>query len=553
MKLFDTANIKCNSSLNTVIYIDKCADINHIYSVLHYCYHNKKICVISDIKTFKINQTNTDNIYVFYRNKKHTISWQLLSIINSFFYDKLILDKHFKMSPCIFNIFFILLIDKYYSLKKNSDTTKLLIGNNNTLLGIYSSYNNVVVNSDISLYFSFATFSFILYNVVVTKSYVAGKLCSYITYSDGFLTINKNKIKCPNSFYQISNTKFAIKKKHIDYKITYQTKRKSNFEYNSIYHKSSLFNIFLTKLNFLVDENRLFMIHSLLINKYPELNYNSVYKYDAEKICDENIFFGLFYITTTNILIIQLPTNLSYYINNILSAINHYLSIIEIENKIEIKQHIIQSEKDRYIHIVSEIYYICYAVIYFIPKVIYNLHRNNYCNTFQINYVFNSNEISNLHKNKNDIFTDLSIYLKVIFIKALSVTMFNRFCYIQDENILNIIPIVKNCCNNNVIELLSRSEKSQLSNKFINSFIQSYIENSDIDYELPIVFLNIIKIDKSQWNNVIKVYSNSFSNNVPLGINVTYNDTSLNVNISGKKIYRSFPRIFEEIINELIE
>ena len=42
---------------------------------------------------------------------------------------------------------------------------------------------------------------------------------------------------------------------------------------------------------------------------------------------------------------------------------------------------------------------------------------------------------------------------KVIFIKALSVNMFNRFCYIQDENELNIIPVIKDCCNGNVIEL----------------------------------------------------------------------------------------------------
>ena len=66
------------------------------------------------------------------------------------------------------------------------------------------------------------------------------------------------------------------------------------------------------------------------------------------------------------------------------------------------------------------------------------------------------------------------------------------------------------------------------------------------------MFLNIIKIDEAQWNSLTKVYSNSFTNNIPLNINVTYNDTSLNVNISGKKIYRTFPRIFEEIINELI-
>ena len=552
MKLFNTVNIKCDDSKNTVINIDKCGDINYIYSILHYCYYNKKICIITDINTVEIKQTDTSNIYVFFKNKKHIISWRLLELINLFFKDKINIDTYFKITPCIYNIFFILLIDKYYSLKK-SNASKILIGNHNTLLGIYSSYNNIVVNSDISLYFSFATFSFILYNVVATKNYVAGKLCSYIKYNNGFLIINDNKIKCPDSFYQISDTKFAIKKKSIHYNITHQTKRKSNYESNSIYNKSRLFSIFLIKLNSLLDENRLAILHSLLIDKYPELNFKSIYKYDSDKICSENICFGLFYLASTNILTIQIPTNLSHYINNILTAINHYLKIIQSENIIEIKQHIIQSEKDIYIHIVSEIYYLCYAIIYFIPKVIYNLSINNSCDTFQINYVFNSNEISNLYKNKNDIFSDLSIYLKVIFIKALSVTMFNRFCYIRDENILNIIPIVKNCCNNNVIELLSRSEKSQLANTFINNFIQSYIENSKLEYELPIVFMNINKIDETQWDNLIKVYSNSFSNNVPLNINISYNDSSLNINISGKKIYRSFPHIFEEIINELIE
>ena len=73
MKLFNTVNIDCDNNENTTIYIDKCADISYIYSTMNYCYHNKKICVITDIKSFKINQTNTDNIYVFYRNKKHTV------------------------------------------------------------------------------------------------------------------------------------------------------------------------------------------------------------------------------------------------------------------------------------------------------------------------------------------------------------------------------------------------------------------------------------------------------------------------------------------------
>ena len=551
MKLFNTVNIRYNKSKNTIIYIDKCSDINYVYSILHYCYHNKKICIITDIKTVKINQTNTDYIYVFYKNKKHTISWKLIDDINIFLKDKLILDTHFKITPCIYNIFLILLIDKYYSLN-NYNSDKLLTGNHNAIIGIYSSYNNIVVNCNVLLYFSFATFTFILYNVVATKNYVAGKLCSYISYNDGFLTINMNKIKCPGSFYQINNNKFAIKKKHLNYEIIYKTQRKATYGGNSIYSKSGLFNIFLVKLYTLLDENRLAILHSLLVNKYPELNYKSIYSYDSKKICNENIYFGLFYLTSVNILTIQIPANLSYYINNIISTINHYLNSIQTENTIQLRQHVIQSETDNYVHIVSEIYYLCYAIIYFIPKVIYNLPINNSCDTFQINYAFKSQEILNLHKNKNDIFDNLCIYLKVIFIKSLSINMFNRFCYIQDENILNIIPIVKKCSNNNIIELLSRSEKSQLSNKFINSFIQSYVENSKIDYEFPTVFLNIIKIDETQWNNITKVYSNSFNNNIPLNINVIYNDTSLNVNISGKKIYRAFPRIFEEIINELI-
>ena len=66
MKLFNTVNIDCDNSENTTIYIDKCADIRKLYLFNYELrYHNKKICVITDIKSFKINQTNTDNIYVF--------------------------------------------------------------------------------------------------------------------------------------------------------------------------------------------------------------------------------------------------------------------------------------------------------------------------------------------------------------------------------------------------------------------------------------------------------------------------------------------------------
>ena len=117
MILFNTTNYTIDTKCDkNIIHISESNDINKVFNILNNCYTNKKQCIITDtnLDTELPNKPpkNIDKIHILFKAKHYTISWITLEYINLFFKDKYVLNNNFNTSPSIFNIFFLLIIDK---------------------------------------------------------------------------------------------------------------------------------------------------------------------------------------------------------------------------------------------------------------------------------------------------------------------------------------------------------------------------------------------------------------------------------------------------------
>ena len=552
MKIFKTNNYKIDKKQDkTVIYINKTNDINYILSILYNCYSNKKTCIITDNEILNIYQNRSCDIFINYKNKNHTLNWDMLDYYNEFIKDKYIINENFNITPSIFNIFFISLIDNHFSFYNKSN--KNLLGVSNSIFGIYNTYNNTIIKCKFLLYFSFSIFSFILYKVRSSYSFVAGKLIPKIKYVNNNLIISDNKFKCPASFLNIEGNKFAIKKTQIKLKLNSLANLPESSNYCNFYQSCNNHNLYFIKLDQIIDELTFNNLFKFIILKYPILNHKTnTAKYDADNMYVNGALFCLFYSSSNSKLIIQLPVFLITYINNILNAISYYLNNISLSRQIIINQYIIHDKKDKYMHLVSEMYFLTIAIIYFIPKMILNLKPNVNNGSIQLNYIFTSNEVKKLDKNKNIIFSDLKIYIKSVFIKTLGTYMYNNYCFILENNIFNIVPIFKGCSNKFILELLSRSKKADLSKQFIKGYIDTFIKQTKDKYEYPVILINISETCNFNNFKIEKIYSTDETCKIPIIINILYHNEEIYINMLCKKKYQHYKYIFDETINELI-
>ena len=84
MKIFKTNNYKIDKKQDkSVIYINKTNDINYILNILYNCYSNKKTCIITDSEITNIYQNESCDICINYKNKNHTLKWEMLDYYNS--------------------------------------------------------------------------------------------------------------------------------------------------------------------------------------------------------------------------------------------------------------------------------------------------------------------------------------------------------------------------------------------------------------------------------------------------------------------------------------
>ena len=74
----------------------------------------------------------------------------------------------------------------------------------------------------------------------------------------------------------------------------------------------------------------------------------------------------------------------------------------------------------------------------------------------QVNYKFSKDETKKLFDNKSSFFKNNILYLKSIIIKTLGVFLNNYYCFIHEENNIDIIPLTSNTSNENIVNLLTR-------------------------------------------------------------------------------------------------
>ena len=187
-------------------------------------------------------------------------------------------------------------------------------------------------------------------------------------------------------------------------------------------------------------------------------------------------YFSMYLLTksTENILVLHFNQFLAGYIDLIINSIDEFFrSLNKGTTVITSRYKFNYNNNDRYIHIVSEIYYLLLIILFKLPRIVNNIQFNTNSEKYiQINYKFKKSEITKLRKNKN--FNDYSLYLKEILIKCLSVFMNNYYLFIHEGENIDIIPIQNGMDNQTIKNYLSGSSKAQLAKSFLVSYLSRF-------------------------------------------------------------------------------
>jgi hypothetical protein len=546
-------NFKINDSIkkNTI----NSFEINDIYSCLIYCINKNTQCIITDGSLNNVD--NDSNIVIIKNKKKIFITWEEFHFYNKFFYKKYKNIKiKYKITNSIFIIFFLKFIDKNYKFIDNKSKIKL-IGYQSSLFGIYNTYQENIVDCHHNLYFSYNLNKFILYRVLNKDKYVIGKLVTNLKYKNNNLIVNNRAFNCPNSFVNVNKNIFGIKKKEIE--IIVKNKKiikcsgmlQSYIDFCIQSENKNIYKLLLyTKLN----RNYFYKLYEFIIKSYPNLfNKSNMVMYLPNKIPDLNTHFSMYFqeINSRDFIIIEINQCIIQYLPYIFKKINFFIDSIYTKNVLFTDQSVIQKiNKNKHIHLISEIYFFISFIILFLPRTIINLKKND-DDYIQANYKFSKEETNKLFENKSNFFEDNILYLKSIIIKTLGVFLNNYYCFIHEENNIDIVPISTNTSNSHILNLLNRSSKAICSKIFLISLISNLFKNlKNKSIEIPVVFININNIG-NQNIQIDKIYSKSKKKNIPIFINILYSD-ELHISLSYKKSYKKIKYIFNEIIEELI-
>tara|TARA_B100001093_G_scaffold466915_1_gene485721 strand:- start:731 stop:2401 length:1671 start_codon:yes stop_codon:yes gene_type:complete len=556
MDLFKLKTLKIdkNHKSNT---IQNLVNIQNIVNTFNYCLQNKKKCLVTD--NTQNNPEMKDDITIVYKSQIYYLTWVNLIMTNKLINKKYSINMNFNVTPNIFNIFFIKLIDTHY--EKCKQFSKNLIGNSKSFFGIYNSYDDCIRNVDNSLYFSFNIFTFILYRVKETDTSIIGKLFPTISIENGVINYNKVNFKCPASFTKIKSNIFQIKKRIVEFNQISKTNLEShnlNKKLEIFYRKNIIHNTYILKIKNTITNTILQNLYLFLICSYPFLdNSDNVILYDSDTFDFPKSSLSLF-IKTIQLkkhLIIQLDSKFNAYVSDILTSIINYLQKLSSLSKVKvITKNIEYNYNDIMIHLVSEIYYIIISLIVYLPNLIKNFNEIKSCSYIHANYVFSQNEVKNLYNHKNNLFPDNLTYIKSILLKTLSIFTYNYYTIIRTNNNIDIVPIKENMSNDFILNLLDRSNKAELSKTLIlntTNNIFHFIKKDNIEY--PYIIINIDNIDNSCIKSTSKVYTKCFTNVVPIFINVLYSMDNLHVSLSYKKEHQNFKNAFDEIINELVK
>ena len=555
MELLKLTNIEVNPNHNSGI-INDLTDITQIANTYIYCISKKIKCIITDNS---IKSTNLrDEINIIFKGKIYYLSWLNIIMINKVIQLKYTINSDFNITPSIFNIFFINLIDINYH-KINSKSTGL-IGIKNCIFGIYDSYNDYLVNVTNKLYFSFNIFSFILYKVKESDHYIYGKLFPTITVDGDIILFNKHKFTCPITFKKLSPKYYGIKKRIVIFENTETNIISSPFlnkQINDFYFKNIVYNTLIIKVNKSLNNTLLQNLYKYIINTYPFLidPNNKViydtYNYDLPK-STMNLMVQL--DGNNKYLILQLDFRYNAYVQHILKSITLYLQNLSSLGSVKVIPKEIKYEHcDSFIHIVSEIYYIIVAMLFYLPTTLKNYKLIESTKYTHANYIFSEKEIINLFDFKNSLFNTNVHYLQSIILKTLSIYSFDYYALMRTNDKTDIIPIKKNMSNKTILDLLDKSSKAELTKTLIWNTSHNIFKNVNNNTETPLIIINIDFIETNSINSVSKIYSSCVSGSIPIFINVLYNETSLHFSLSYKKEYSNFKEAFDTIIDELVK
>jgi hypothetical protein len=556
MNLLKINNIKLDKSHDSCI-IHDLNNIEFIINTFNYTISKKKKCLVTDNSI--IIPKLLHDITVVYKSKIYYLSWVNLIIINDIIYKKYSLNTHFNITPSIFNIFYLKLIDKNINYLK--DKSKPLIGSQNSHFGIYNSYDDCIRNVDNSLYFSFGMFTFILYRVKETTNNIYGKLFPIITIKNNNIIYNKQVFKCPDSFVKLKQHVYGIKKKVVVFDMMEKqsitchnlNKKLENFYLTNIVH-----NTYIIKINKTINNIILQNLYKFIIASYPFLdNHNNKVIYNSEKYDYPKSILNLFITTIKNKkhIIIQIDNRYIAQISLILTSITNYLQTLSSLDKVNVIPRTIDyNYNDMMIHLVSEIYYIIVSLVIYLPNIIKKFTKIQSVIYTHANYIFSDKEVKTMYKHKHEVFTDNLVYLQNILIKTLSIFTYDYYVIMRTNNNIDIIPIKQNMSNDVILNYLQRSNKAELSKTLIwntTSNIFNYIKSDSIEF--PYIIINIDKLDNSCIQSTSKVYTKCFSSSVPIFINVLYNEDNLHISISYKKEHENFKNAFDNIINQLVK
>jgi len=558
MNFFEFTNFTLNTSYKNTV-LNKFTNINDLLNTLYYCFTNEFPCLLTDDSIQILNKQKLKNgLNIIYYDKYTFIEWKYLFFINDFMIKKYNTKSiNFKLDNTFFNIFYIKYIDQnIINLDKNNNIS--LVGPKNSIFGIYNSFQDKIINCNKILYFSFSIGMFILYKVYDDDKYVIGKLFKNLKYKNQKLIIDNKEYDCPKTFIKFKNNIYGIKKRKLNFKIENELKKENkNTSYDNFCKKFHNDNIYLIDIKKKITPSILNSLFDYLILKYPKLkSENNYVLYEPNNILNIKTIFSLYYKTLNEktYLVIQLNQCLCVYIRNLINDIDIFIYELSQKNTFEIHQKIIKTfSNDKYIHLVSELYYFMICMCMFIPRILHNIKyipKNEY---IQANYIFSEKEINILYSNKSDIFSDNEIYLKSIFLKTLSVFMENYYCIIQNNDNIDIIPVYNSMSNDTILNLFNRSKKATISKNFLLSFLSTMFINLDEHLEFPIIFFNIHHIDFSNRIIIDKVYGKSENQNIPIYINIVYGKDKLHVNLAYKKEYSKLKYYFNEIISELLK
>lgn len=555
MELLKLTNIEVNPNHTSAI-INDLTNIEQIANTYIYCISKKIKCIITDnsIKSTDLE----DEINIIYKGKKYYLTWLNLITINKLIQLKYSINDNFHVTPSIFNIFFINLIDANYTKITNKSIS--LIGVKNSIFGIYNSYNDYIVNVTNKLYFSFNIFSFILYKVKESEHYIYGKLFPTITVDDNIMLFNKHKFTCPLTFKKLSSKYYGIKKRIVLFENTETNIISTPFlnkQINDFYFKNIVYNTLIIKVNKSLNNAILQNLYRYIINTYPFLtdpNNKVIYDINNYDYPKSTINLMIQLKNNKKYLVIQLDFRYNIYIQHLLKSVTLYLQKLSSLDTVKVIPKEIKYEHcDSFIHIVSEIYFIIVAMIFYLPTTLKNYKLIQSSKYTHANYIFSEKEINNLYDFKNSLFSTNVHYLQSIILKTLSIYSFNYYALMRTNDRTDIIPIKKNMSNKTILDLLDRSSKAELTKSLIWNTSYNIFKNVHDNIETPLIVVNIDFIESKSINSISKVYSSCISGAIPIFINVLYNDTSLHFSLSYKKDHNNFKEAFDTIIDELVK